>query len=275
VAHSFFSEQALDGNPKALDQCDAQQAYALLTLLADPEDLVALRCWCGFGSGTLNERGWMRLRAYCEANGETPREVLQRLVSGNIKIPYTRNIVERFKLLQEKEEEWAAVSGHDLADALFPEEADWTEPLRSIIKQKFPLDKGFTRTQLLEEVRAGVTQMDTPTDVDYVRVMSLHKSKGLTARIVIVMECNEGLIPRIDYDEPLVRQQSSLEEQRRMFYLALTRTTETLVLSSIAHIPMQQALQMGLGVQGGGASQFIAQLGPSRPAAISGDDLFE
>jgi len=46
VAHSFFSEQALDGNPKKLDESAAQQAYALLTLLADPEDRVALRCWC-------------------------------------------------------------------------------------------------------------------------------------------------------------------------------------------------------------------------------------
>ena len=91
---------------------------------------------------------------------------------------------------------------------------------------------------------------------------------AVTARVVIVMGCNEGLIPRIDYDEPLVKQQECLEEQRRLFYVALTRTTETLVLSSIAHISMQQALQMGLGVQGGGASQFIARLGPSRPAAI-------
>ena len=103
--------------------------------------------------------------------------------------------------------------------------------------------------------------------------MSLHKSKGLTARVVIVMGCNEGMIPRIDYDEPLAEQKRSLEEQRRLFYVALTRTTETLILSSIAHIPMQQALQMGLGVQGGGASQFLTELGPSRPAPMTGREL--
>lgn len=100
VAHSFFSEQALDGNPKELDDCEAQQAYALLTLLADPEERVALRCWCGFGSGTLNEAGWRRLRAYCEENGEPPREVLEQLVAKTINIPHTGSIAERFKLLQ-------------------------------------------------------------------------------------------------------------------------------------------------------------------------------
>ena len=45
---------------------------------------------------------------------------------------------------------------------------------------------------------ASITQPELPTDVDYVRVMSLHKSKGLTADLVIVMGCVEGLIPRID-----------------------------------------------------------------------------
>ena len=62
VAHSFFSEQALDGNPKKPSEVAAQESYVLLTLLADPGDGVALRCWCGFGSTTLNEKGWARLR---------------------------------------------------------------------------------------------------------------------------------------------------------------------------------------------------------------------
>ena len=273
VAHSFFSEQALDGNPKKLSETAAQQAYALLTLLADPEDGVALRCWCGFGSTTLNENGWARLRDYCETVGDTPRRVLEQLVTGTIAVPYTGTVVTRFKLLQEHEKKLKAMSGHDLADALFPETEGWTEPLRSIVKQKFAAKHGFTSSGLLDEIRNGVTQMDTPADVDYVRVMSLHKSKGLTARVVIVMGCNEGMIPRIDYDQAVGEQNRSREEQRRLFYVALTRTTETVVLSSIAHIPRREALRMGLGVQGGGASQFLWELGPASPKPIAGPTL--
>lgn len=273
VAHSFFSEQALDGNPKQIDECDAQVAYALLTLLADAEDRVALRSWCGFGSANLNENGWRRLRAYCHEKGETPRQVLEQLVAKDIKIPHTAAIVERFKLLQEREEELAAVTGHELADTLFPDGEEWAEPLRTIVTQALPHNPGFTRAELLDEIRTGVTQMETPTDVDFVRVMSLHKSKGLTARLVVVMGCNEGMIPRVDYDEPQPVQKRQLEEQRRLFYVALTRTTETLILSSIANIPTQVALQMGLGVQGGGASRFMSELGPSRPKPITGQAL--
>jgi superfamily I DNA/RNA helicase len=201
--------------------------------------------------------------------------VLEQLVAKTIKIPHTGSIVERFKLLQAREAELDEVSGHALADALFPDGEEWTEALRPIVKQAFPETKGFTRGELLDEIRTGVTQMETPTDVDFVRVMSLHKSKGLTARVVVVMGCNEGMIPRIDYDEPPAVQNRALEEQRRLFYVALTRTTETLILSSIGYIPTQQALTMGLGVQGGGASRFITELGSSKPKPIVGKDLLE
>lgn len=52
-AHSFFYEEALQGNPREPDGCQAQEAFTLLTLLADAEDRVALRAWCGFGSPSL------------------------------------------------------------------------------------------------------------------------------------------------------------------------------------------------------------------------------
>jgi superfamily I DNA/RNA helicase len=37
-----------------------------------------------------------------------------------------------------------------------------------------------------------ITQPELPTDVECVRVMSLHKSKGLTADFVVVADCIEG-----------------------------------------------------------------------------------
>lgn len=275
VAYSFFNEQALDGNPKELDDCQAQQMYALLTLLAEPEDRVALRCWCGFGSDALGEAGWRRIRARCEQTGLSPRAVLEQLADGEITIAHTGPVVHRFTLLREREAAFAALQGHALADALFPADQEWAEPLRTIVTSSFPANMQFDAAELLQEVRTGVTQMETPTDVDFVRVMSLHKSKGLTAKLVVVMGCIEGMIPRIDNDTPHAERQRSLEEQRRLFYVALTRTTETLILSSVTHIPVQQAYQMGLGVAGGQVqtSRFINDLGPARPAPIAGHML--
>ncbi|MBC7076744.1 MAG: ATP-dependent helicase, partial [Synergistales bacterium] len=75
-AHSFFHEEALDDER-------AQEAFTLLTLLANQEDRVALRCWCGFGSNSLLSGDWARLRQHCETSGDSPRVALERLASGD------------------------------------------------------------------------------------------------------------------------------------------------------------------------------------------------
>jgi hypothetical protein len=47
------------------------------------------------------------------------------------------------------------------------------------------------------------------------------------------------------------------------------------MLSSVTHIPVQHAFQMGLGVAGGQVqtSRFVNELGATRPAPIPGADL--
>ena len=65
AAHNFFLEEALDGNPKDLDDSQAQQTFELLTLLAEAEDRVALRCWCGLRNNSLQSPAWARLRSHC------------------------------------------------------------------------------------------------------------------------------------------------------------------------------------------------------------------
>ena len=89
------------------------------------------------------------------------------------------------------------------------------------------------------------------------------------------MGCIEGMIPRIDFTAHQAERQRSLEEQRRLFYVAVTRTTETLILSSVTNIPVQQAFRMGLGVPGGQVqtSRFVTELGPTRPNPIAGNAL--
>lgn len=271
-AHSFFHEEALD-------ESDAQQAFTLLTLLANPEDRVALRCWCGFGSTSLRSGAWARLRAHCETSGETPRAALERLASGDLAIPHTGPLVERFRELQGRLGELTPVRGQALVDALFPGDRDWTSFIRSLAST-IEGDE-FDAQELREALRIGITQPELPTDVDYVRVMSLHKSKGLTADVVAALGCIEGLIPTLTGETP-AEQTASLEEQRRLFYVAITRTRRVLILSSVTQLRRNLAYRMGAQVRGWNpihaatiASRFLAELGPSRPAAVLGPTVLE
>ena len=101
--------------------------------------------------------------------------------------------------------------------------------------------------------------------------MSLHKSKGLTSKVTIVAGCIRGLIPFQNSKETPDEQVQILLEQRRLFYVAITRCTEILVLSSALRLQRDFAFQIGAQVQGQGnpvravTSQFIAELGPQSP----------
>lgn len=72
---------------------------------------------------------------------------------------------------------------------------------------------------------------------------------------------------------------AALEEQRRLFYVSITRAREVLVLSSVTDLPRDRAYRMGVAVRGHGntvrtiASRFIDELGPTRPAPVSGRQL--
>jgi len=275
-AHSFFQEEALDGDPKKMDESQAQQAVTLLNLLADPDDRVALRCWCGFGSQSLRSGAWKRLRRHCEQTGQAPREALEHMTRGELTLPNCKELINRFELLQQRLSQLTALSGKELVDGLFPVDQQWAQALRTAAET---IDKDdVDALQLREGVRTTISQPDLPVDVDYVRVMSLHKSKGLTADLVVVAGCIEGLIPTVADDDLSPDEQTAmLEEQRRVFYVAVTRARQTLVLSSVTSLPRKLAYKMGAQVGQGFSpsaktvtTRFLNQLGPTRPAAVKG-----
>jgi superfamily I DNA/RNA helicase len=281
-AHSFFNEEAFDGRPHDIEACRSQQAFTLLTLLANPEDVVALRCWCGFGNSSLRAGAWHRLRDYCGANGVAPHEALAQLAAGQIRLPYDRDLGSRYAELGVRLTALRDLRGQALIDALFPQDQEWAETFRLVS----PLDEdGDDRDPagLLEALRTRIIQPELPTDVEYVRVMSLHKSKGLTADMVVIMGCIRGMIPTVipeDLSGP--EQVRFVEEQRRLFFVALTRTRNILVLSNFAYVPRDLAHRMRVPVRTGTpsealtyASRFLDELGPSCPATVRGTNLLQ
>lgn len=60
---------------------------------------------------------------------------------------------------------------------------------------------------------------------DGVNLMTFHGAKGLEFRIVILIGVNEGIIPLVHG-----RGEENLEEERRLFYVGLTRAKEELIL---------------------------------------------
>lgn len=72
------------------------------------------------------------------------------------------------------------------------------------------------------------TQTEPDPDRDGVALMTMHGSKGLEYRIVYIIDANEGITP---HRKAVL--EADLEEERRMFYVAMTRAKERLCICSV------------------------------------------
>jgi superfamily I DNA/RNA helicase len=268
--HSFYHEEALESD-------EAQQAFAFLTLIASPRDRVSLRFLLGCRSGSWLGNQYKLVRDHCEEYGAHPWDALEQLEAGTLDLGRTSEIVARFESVKERLPEFEDVTIEELIDGLFPEGQEWSQVIREMAL--LGVDDIDTSDELLDHVRTKITQPEMPEAGEFVRIMSLHKSKGLTAKAVIVCACIEGLIPFRNEGATPAEQRLILREQRRLFYVAITRCTRFLAVSSTLKIESKMAYKIGAKTTGRGrtvktiASQFLRELGPSAPPAILGDDL--
>jgi DNA helicase-2/ATP-dependent DNA helicase PcrA len=273
-ALSYFWEDALDNDAGA-------EGFCLLTLMVDPNDRASYRAWLGLGHPKGYAPAYARVRARAAVDGTEPRAVVEQLAAGTMALPHTKGLVERHKILIARLAEVAGLQGLPLVEKLWSATSD-TQAIRTAAQTIGAVMP--SPAELLKELRTVITQPELPaSDGDIIRVMSLYKSKGLTASLVVVVGCASGAIPTIDSSLPLAEQDAKLREQRRLFYVAITRATDTLVLSSVTRMPLGTALRAGITPaavfrQGHeqmariGASPFLAELGGDAPSAVKGTD---
>lgn len=271
-ALSYFQEDALSKDAAA-------EGFCLLSLLVSPTDRAALRAWLSFGSANHHTKPYARLRNYCEINLVPLQDALTALATGVLTIPYTAPLVARWNALQARMASLASLSGISLVNGLWPADNPDVSDIRSVAAT-IALATADNAT-LLAELREAITQPELPgSDSDVIQVMSLHKSKGLTRDVVIVAGCMAGTLPSVDTDDPPETQAAQRDEQRRLFYVAITRATSVLVISSAIALPVRDALRGGAKVTrqafvNGQSfaytsfSPFIGELGPTAPNPIS------
>ncbi|MAV64088.1 MAG: hypothetical protein CMG00_02730 [Candidatus Marinimicrobia bacterium] len=102
------------------------------------------------------------------------------------------------------------------------------QELLNSIQEYCDINENCTLSSFLEEV-ALLTDIDRWNDTDEsITLMTVHSSKGLEFPVVFIAGMEEGLFPHSNSLSDL----KGIEEERRLFYVAITRAMEELFLFS-------------------------------------------
>ncbi|MCK4731291.1 MAG: DEAD/DEAH box helicase, partial [Methanophagales archaeon] len=101
-----------------------------------------------------------------------------------------------------------------------------------------------------------------PDETSDLQVATMWGAKGVTADHVYVIGLCEEAIPGTRREEYPGTDSEFMEEQQRLFYVTITRSKKTLVLSRAKSIARGQAKQLGLQVSGGNIHRADLNMSP-------------
>lgn len=272
-ARSFFQDDALRSSSRA------QASFAVLRLLANPDDRPSLRVWLGLEDADGRRDAYARLQERATTLAISEYETLTRIRQGSISFSGTA-LLRRFETLADKLESLHDATPTRVIEELFapadPELADLRELALGLLPSVADV------SSLEDELLRSITQPEVPQRPDYLRVMSLHKSKGLTSPVVVIATALDGIIPTIRAKLSEQEKDASYAEQRRLFYVAITRSSDELIISGPKRLSFADAKGLGANVgrpryvQGVLVAECIStpyldELGPTRPAAKRGE----
>jgi DNA helicase-2/ATP-dependent DNA helicase PcrA len=112
------------------------------------------------------------------------------------------------------------------------------------------LEEFSSLENFLEHVSLVASNDNNLTNKDMVNVMTVHSAKGLEFDTVFIPGLEEGIFP----SSRSIEERNGLEEERRLFYVAITRAKRSLKLSYAKNRVIFGSFQSCL------ASQFLAEL---------------
>ena len=230
------------GGPRFYERAEIKDATAYLQVLDNPADAVSLmrianRPKRGIGDTTIT-----RLVTYADAQGISLFEALDRTQEaglGTAAVKAVRSLKNLFDSLRSAAQE---LDVPDLLQAVLERsgtleayEAERTIEARGRIENLEAFVDGAREYQqgtqdatlsgFLQEISLYSDQ-DALTGESNVTLMTTHNAKGLEFRAVFLVGCEEEIFPSGRSIE-----EQGIEEERRLFYVSLTRAKERLTLT--------------------------------------------
>ena len=232
------------GGTQFYQRAEIKDVVAYLSVINNLEDNLNLTRILNVPKRKIGDKTLEKISDFAKENGLSLFKTLGRVeeisgLSANLKI----TILNFYKMMMEFIElsEGAGVS--ELFDTIVKEinyndylianyedyetRKENIEELKNSIVELEKVVENLTLREYLENISLISATDNLEEEKDYVKLMTIHNSKGLEFPIVFVVGMEEGLFPgsRAEFDS------NELEEERRLCYVAITRAEEKLYMT--------------------------------------------
>ena len=233
----------LVGSIRFYDRKEVKDVLAYLRLIINLRDTVSFRRIINFPPRGIGMKTMDKCVLQSESDNIDLFEVLKKAEKLPIRGKQASSLKEFYKLIKKYHNLRNKLTANELSRSLIEEagilklyknspEKENIERYENIIEllnsiDEFCLKKpGSNLSDFLEEV-ALLTDIDHWNDSDNrVTLMTVHSSKGLEFPVVFISGLDDGLFPLY----ATIENNKELEEERRLFYVALTRAQERVFL---------------------------------------------
>jgi len=246
------------GGIRFYDRMEIKDLLAYLKVIANPSDSIALKRIINVPKRAIGDKTVDEILEIATKYNLTLFDAIEYGCNNDIYSKAVKSKLEKFATLIA---ELRSIKNDKSLVELFRHILDATNYI-SYIKEKSDEDEGKgdddmsefdSRKANIDELERGIMyfqkeeeeptlenylmQVNLQTDIDdideksgYVSLMTIHKSKGLEFDTVFVSGCDEGVLPHYGFGDDMGR--ANIEEERRLFYVAMTRARKKLFLSS-------------------------------------------
>jgi DNA helicase-2/ATP-dependent DNA helicase PcrA len=232
------------GGMKFYERKEIKDVLAYLKLIANPSDGLSLKRIINVPSRGIGEKTIEKMEAFSREKGVSLYEGLKQSLKEEWLTPGAKERIEGFlHLIEEFREAIKKESLSQLTLAILArtgylqqlkqegtdEAISKTENIDELINVLMEFEKGDEGSldTFLDKVSL-VSDIDLYEDKwNRVSLMTLHCAKGLEFPLVFIIGIEEGLLPHYRRGEEI----EDMEEERRLFYVGITRSKERLFLS--------------------------------------------
>src|SRR5687767_8743248 len=230
------------GGPKFYERAEIKDAIAYLQVIDNAYDAVSLTRIANRPRRGIGDASLARLRAFADGQGFSLWEALARADEAGVGAAPLK-AVERFRTLMQSSMAGALeLSVPELLERVL-ERSGYLEALEAertveaqgrienllelvgVVREYQEQAEDPSLSEFLQQISLYSDQDELSAERSLVTLMTLHNAKGLEFRSVFLIGMEEGVFPHARSLE-----ENSLEEERRLAYVGLTRARERLTL---------------------------------------------